>query len=429
MDQTAQKLFAYLRDILYYPDRAELDLDALPADFQKLGQGMRLLAGWIQENRDFARGLARGDLASTPPSVDNMIAAPVKELQGSLRHLAWQTQQVAKGDYSQKVDFMGDFSQAFNTMTRQLKERQEGLIAEKEKVEHKNMELAQNLELVTALTKYTHNMIFVLSQRTGKPVFLNQSAQWYLRADPHAGQDLQRLFVERMGQASGKAEDWEASLTRADGSTEFYGVESFPISWWKGDDAQSMASWWEEQAAVHIVVDETERRRKENMMYKMAYIDPLTGLNNRRYGMDLMEEWLAAGKSFVLSFVDVDYLKYCNDTFGHEMGDQYLNQVASALKSLRCQVCRVGGDEFFLLQAETSPEEQDSRLAQLREMLREDRSAPYPMGFSYSSVLVPGDGGGELEDYIKQADRGMYTFKSRYKEKLSDTLYQDDRTG
>jgi len=44
-----------------------------------------------------------------------------KSLQANLRHLTWKTQRIAGGDFEQKVDFMGDFSSAFNAMTLQLK--------------------------------------------------------------------------------------------------------------------------------------------------------------------------------------------------------------------------------------------------------------------------------------------------------------------
>jgi nitrogen fixation/metabolism regulation signal transduction histidine kinase len=45
-----------------------------------------------------------------------------KNLHANLRHLTWKTQQIAGGDLNQQVDFMGDFSKAFNSMTQQLQE-------------------------------------------------------------------------------------------------------------------------------------------------------------------------------------------------------------------------------------------------------------------------------------------------------------------
>ena len=66
--------------------------------------------------------IARGDL-ETRPLLGRMAGIQsLKALQSNLRHLTWKTQQIAAGDLEQKVDFMGDFSTAFNRMTQQLKD-------------------------------------------------------------------------------------------------------------------------------------------------------------------------------------------------------------------------------------------------------------------------------------------------------------------
>ncbi len=66
--------------------------------------------------------IAKGDLNLDPPKGKMVILQTLKHLQASLRHLTWMTQQIAKGDFSHEVDFMGDFSAAFNSMTQQLKD-------------------------------------------------------------------------------------------------------------------------------------------------------------------------------------------------------------------------------------------------------------------------------------------------------------------
>jgi adenylate cyclase len=71
--------------------------------------------------------IAQGEL-DTRPLIGGMAAVHgLKALQSNLRHLTWKTQQVAAGDLEQKVDFMGDFSTAFNSMTQQLKDSREQL--------------------------------------------------------------------------------------------------------------------------------------------------------------------------------------------------------------------------------------------------------------------------------------------------------------
>jgi adenylate cyclase len=71
--------------------------------------------------------IAQGEL-EVPPLLGRMaVVQSFKALQSNLKHLTWKTQQIAAGDLEQKVDFMGDFSVAFNSMTQQLKDSYEQL--------------------------------------------------------------------------------------------------------------------------------------------------------------------------------------------------------------------------------------------------------------------------------------------------------------
>lgn len=80
---------------------------------------------------DFIQSLAEGNL-ETPSPPHNLLASPFKQLQANLLHLTWQTGQIAAGDYSQRVHFMGAFSTAFNSMVEALeaKRRTETLLRE-----------------------------------------------------------------------------------------------------------------------------------------------------------------------------------------------------------------------------------------------------------------------------------------------------------
>jgi PAS domain S-box-containing protein len=123
VDPAVKLLFDYIRDVIYNPAHAVLDVEELSPDFHDLGEGLKYLGDCILETRKFAHALSRGELDEETPSRNNEIAAPLKSLQSSLQHLTWQTQQVAMGDYQQHVDFMGNFSKAFNLMVNQLEER------------------------------------------------------------------------------------------------------------------------------------------------------------------------------------------------------------------------------------------------------------------------------------------------------------------
>jgi adenylate cyclase len=71
--------------------------------------------------------IAQGELDVLPVLGRMAVSQSFKTLQSNLRHLTWKTQQIAEGDLEQKVDFMGDFSTAFNSMTQQLKDSYEQL--------------------------------------------------------------------------------------------------------------------------------------------------------------------------------------------------------------------------------------------------------------------------------------------------------------
>jgi adenylate cyclase len=82
--------------------------------------------------------IAQGELANLPMTGRMAVTHSFKALQSNLKHLTWKTQQIAAGDLEQRVDFMGDFSIAFNTMTRQLKDSREQLVDLNKQLEHRN---------------------------------------------------------------------------------------------------------------------------------------------------------------------------------------------------------------------------------------------------------------------------------------------------
>jgi diguanylate cyclase (GGDEF)-like protein len=87
-----------------------------------------------------------------------------------------------------------------------------------------------------------------------------------------------------------------------------------------------------------------------------AASDPLTGLPNRRYFVERLTADCARarreGSALALISIDLDYFKRVNDLHGHPFGDRVLQNVAGVLRSaarVEDVVCRVGGEEFFVL--------------------------------------------------------------------------------
>jgi diguanylate cyclase (GGDEF)-like protein len=113
-------------------------------------------------------------------------------------------------------------------------------------------------------------------------------------------------------------------------------------------------------------------------------------------------------------------LKYVNDTFGHQAGDEYITCVASMLSRFSRDVIvnRLGGDEFMLLQRSWSLERVEARLAEIRdELMRQETGPgqPYTRSISYGVVHVAADNTIPASDLLSVADEKMYLFKKAHK--------------
>jgi signal transduction histidine kinase len=104
-----------------------LPTGGLAGDALRLAVAVNRIIEFQGEVRGFIGPLSRGDLQAPVPAVKNILASPFKELHSRLAHLTWQAEQVARGDYSQRVDFMGDFSRAFNAMVESLEAKEREL--------------------------------------------------------------------------------------------------------------------------------------------------------------------------------------------------------------------------------------------------------------------------------------------------------------
>ncbi len=106
-----------------------------------------------------------------------------------------------------------------------------------------------------------------------------------------------------------------------------------------------------------IIYDITDRRRAEEKLAFDALHDDLTGLPNRNFFMQRVEQSLQLSQTdsdyeFAVLFIDLDRFKLVNDSLGHACGDQFLISIAKKLSNcLRASdtVARLGGDEFTIL--------------------------------------------------------------------------------
>ncbi|MGI6226500.1 MAG: GGDEF domain-containing protein [Peptococcales bacterium] len=101
-----------------------------------------------------------------------------------------------------------------------------------------------------------------------------------------------------------------------------------------------------------ITKDVTEREEVYRNTKKEAKTDGLTGLYNRNYLNQILEDIQEEQKSFSAFMIDINGLKYINDNFGHNAGDETIKKAAQIImESVRTTdyVFRYGGDEFLVL--------------------------------------------------------------------------------
>jgi len=161
-------LLAYLRKLIDSPAVPELPpelaglnasgdaLGDVPGDVTDIVNGVEGLRDQLIALRDILDAFSRGDF-SPEIRVRGIMAGRLKTLQANLLHLCWQIQQVADGDFSQRVEFMGEFSAAFNSMVEQLDTALTALRQKEEELtnitEALQREVRQKAEALTALSK------------------------------------------------------------------------------------------------------------------------------------------------------------------------------------------------------------------------------------------------------------------------------------
>ena len=410
MNPTAQLLFDYLQSIFYDPEHAKLDFAQLPDDFQELGKAMQYLAQCNAETTTLSKALAKGDLNyAFLPHPENEIAAPLKALHASLKHLTWQTQQVARGDYQQQVNFMGDFAQAFNTMTIQLNQRRTALLQEIENNKQKLHALEQNNTLLETLAQQIPSWIIVIDGATTSFLFYNRDSTHVL-IDP--SQET-ILFDWLLGQTKHTIQQSQQLESELELNSEDYS-QTFSV-------IMQPLHWHGRVAAAFILHDISAEKRTIDSLNQYAYFDSLTNLPNRRYGMTALDDWLTKNMQFCLCFIDIDNLKFVNDAYGHAQGDIYIQTIVKSLLFFAepAFLSRIGGDEFMLMIPDCNAKQVDAQLHQLRSELYTLNPNPYIQSFSFGIITVKKNNTMTAPELLKKADEAMYLFKRNNKFRFS----------
>lgn len=186
------------------------------------------------------------------------------------------------------------------------------------------------------------------------------------------------------------------------------------------------------QSLEEKVAQRTKELSEANIhLEELSLTDVLTGLPNRRHAMrylaSLWDESTKNDLPLVCMMVDADHFKEVNDTFGHDAGDVVLIELAKTLgRALRNDdiVCRLGGDEFFILCPNTN-QEGGMYIAELTRKLVSELRVPTggePWHGSISiGVASRSTNMNSYEELIKVADNGVYLAKEKGKNRVETT--------
>ena len=173
---------------------------------------------------------------------------------------------------------------------------------------------------------------------------------------------------------------------------------------------------------VALFVDISTQKDYQRQLERMAHYDPLTGLPNRVLLGDRIQQALAQTRRreqmMAVAYLDLDGFKEVNDVFGHDVGDQLLNNVALRMRTVLREsdsIGRLGGDEFVIVLMDLP-----DTVAVMPELdrLLETVAQPVPVGdldlrvsASIGVAFFPQEEAVDADLLLRQADQAMYQAK------------------
>lgn len=174
-----------------------------------------------------------------------------------------------------------------------------------------------------------------------------------------------------------------------------------------------------------VITDITELKQLNKKLSEIAFRDNITGLMNRVAFDEASEKYLSIFHSthqkFALLYVDMDGLKFVNDSYGHPVGDKLIRETGKRIASVlekKGEIARIGGDEFLLLIPYRERKEvifiTEQILSSLNKPIKLEKTKSLMLSASIGIACCPDDGS-TMDELIQRADSSMYEAKRKYK--------------
>lgn len=287
---------------------------------------------------------------------------------------------------------------------------------------------------VLSTSKLTHQILsslgaaVVITDHDNKIIFINQC---YTEITGYAWDEVvgknpnvlsagiqDKAFYKQLWVTLNSTGSWEGEVWNRKKTGELF-AEWINIS--MVNDAKGRLLYY-----VGIFSDISIRKEQEKQIMHYAYYDILTNLQNRRLYIEQLKQAIMLSKrnhqNLAVLFMDLDDFKKVNDQFGHVIGDAYLCQVASLIKSQLREsdvVARFGGDEFVILLVNIPSKEAALKFSQqlsskLEAAMIQIEDMSFVVKASIGCAVYPVDGL-DAESLIQIADTHMYEVKVQRK--------------
>ncbi len=194
-----------------------------------------------------------------------------------------------------------------------------------------------------------------------------------------------------------------------------------------------MIDYHGEKCILTGIMDITEIHKAEEELSHFASSDSLTGILNRRMGLIKLHELIEKAKKeyleFVVCFLDINNLKYVNDSFGHAEGDRYILTLCGLINSMLSDkdiFFRLGGDEFIIVCRDKNKHQVEYFWTKVMECLEEKNQKeelPYHIMASHGVYYYCSGMDLDVNRIIDLADQQMYEEKQKHRKEY--TLFYD----
>ena len=383
---------------------AAFDVSGLRAESRRFAEALR---DKQQESRRISYLWAGAGTLAALLLCGGVIWLVVRNQTKRIRALKIQAEKLRDADFGEPLlvsrkDELGDLASVFNDMRHRLR-----------KTTHSR-------DYVDSILSGMNEAIIVTSD-DGTITRINAATTQLLGYEEEELFNVSIDFVVNTSKGPSLATDSPSGLPKEAIFESKFG-ESIPVSYTCSiiDSTDGTAA-----RRIYAAQNITERRRAEKRIRYLARIDPLTKIPNRMQFQHLLQRGIArarrSGKSLCLFYVDIDYFKEINDTFGHLAGDTTLETVAERLAAalpVNSVIGRLAGDEFAVIVDDMSPDELGKdRTTALAQKLLDRLADPFfvqgnevfmtaSLGIAYYPKDAP-----NVIDLIRNADAALYHSK------------------